>query len=225
MKESDLKAASTLAKRLGVKMVAYGPPGAGKTPIFNTAPNPVLCATEPGLLSMRNSNVPTWEAHTPERIEEFMNWLFGSAEAKKFDTVGFDSVSQLAEIILVQELGRHKDGRKAYGEMARRVMSMLNALYFMPQKHMYLIAKMATEEVGTMKIRRPYFPGQDLNVKVPHMFDQICYVAKATVPGVMGDVTAFRTQGTIDIMARDRSGQLAELESPNLAAIFAKCMQ
>ena len=53
MNINDLKPASALALRLGVKCVAYGPPGSGKTPISNTAPNPVMLVTEPGMLSMR----------------------------------------------------------------------------------------------------------------------------------------------------------------------------
>lgn len=224
MKMSDLKPASTLAGKLGVKMVAYGPPGAGKTPIFNTAPRPVLCVTEPGMLSMRNSSVPCWEAYTPEKVTEFMDWLFRSGEAKNFDTVGFDSISQVAEIFLTRALAKNKDGRAAYGQMSREIMEIVNALFYMQSKHIYLIAKMSIEDLGSAKYRRPFFPGQDLNVKIPHMFDQISYIGKAMIPGVIGEQTAIRTAATVDILARDRSGMLAELEPPNLTAVFNKAM-
>ena len=120
MNIQNLKPASELAQRFGVKALVYGGPGMGKTPIIKTAPRPVLCVVEPGMLSMRDAvNIPAWDAYTPERIDEFFKWLFTSAEAKNFDTVGIDSISQLAEIILTQELNRNKDGRKAYGEMSR----------------------------------------------------------------------------------------------------------
>ena len=48
----DLKAASEHAQNFGVKAIVYGPAGTGKTPILNTAPRPVLLATEAVLLSM-----------------------------------------------------------------------------------------------------------------------------------------------------------------------------
>jgi len=225
MQMNQLVAASSLAQRFGVKALAYGPPGTGKTPIAKTAPRPVMCVCEPGMLSMRDAtNVPAWEAYTPERINEFFTWLLQSTEARNFDTVVLDSVSQMAEIFLAQELARWKDGRKAYGEMSRHSMDLINALYYLPNKHTYLIAKQGIVEEAGSNLRRPYFPGQDLNVKVPHLFDEILYIAEATIPGTMQPQIAIRTKSTFGILARDRSGKLAELEPPNLTQIFAKCM-
>lgn len=224
MRMNQLVPASQLSQSYGCKAVVYGSPGTGKTPIIQTAPRPVLLAVEPGLLSMKNAhNVPTWEGYTPERISEFFDWLFKSNEASNFDTVGIDSGSQVAEIFLTQELARNKDGRKAYGEMSKRVMEIFNALYYLRNKHIYLIAKEGTVDEGGTTKRRPYFPGQDLNVKVPHLFDLITHLGRVRIPEMqMQEVTAFRTRGTIDVMARDRSGNLNELEPPNLADIFAK---
>ncbi len=224
MNLSQLKPASQLAQKFGVKALAYGGPGTGKTPMINTAPKPVLCVVEPGMLSMRTSNVPAWEAYDADRIDEFFKWLFNSAEAKNFDTVGIDSISQLAEIFLTQELKRNKDGRKAYGEMSRRVMDIVNALYYLPQKHVYLIAKQSVLDEGGALRKKPYFPGQDLNVKIPHMYDEILHVGLSNVPGMPKPVTAIRCLETFDVMARDRSGKLAELEPPDLYALFNKAM-
>lgn len=225
MQMSQLKPASQLAQRYGCKAVAYGPPGSGKTPIIKTAPRPVLLAVEPGLLSMRDAhNVPTWEGYTYDKIEEFFKWFYQSSEAKNFDTLGIDSGSQMAEIYLTRELGRNKDGRKAYGEMSIAIMTHLNQLYYTPSKHIYMICKQGTVEENEKQKRRPYFPGQDLNVKVPHLFDAVLHIDKAMPQGVAKPVTAIRTASTFDIMARDRSGNLAELEPPDLSALFAKAM-
>lgn len=197
----------------------------GKTPLIKTAPRPVLCVVEPGMLSMRDANqIPAWDAYTPERIDEFFTWLFKSQEAQQFDTVGIDSVSQLAEIFLTQELKRNKDGRKAYGEMSRRVMDLVNGLYYLPNKHIYLIGKQGTNDENGVTTKRPYFPGQDLNVKVPHLYDEILHIGEANVPGMNKPVVAFRCQPTFGIMARDRSGNLAEYEPPDLGAMFKKAM-
>jgi hypothetical protein len=225
MNLQSLKPAGQFAHRLGVKSLIYGPPGTGKTPIINTAPNPVLLACEPGLLSMRGSQVPTFEAYNVPAINEFFKWFFESPEAKKFDTLAVDSVSQMCEIILTHELSANKDGRKAFGEMSRKVMEYMNKLYFMPEKHLYLIAKQAiAEENGTNK-RKPYFPGQDLNVKIPHLFDLIMHFGLHNIPGVMGAQKAFCTSEQFDLLARDRSGKLSSYEPPNLSDIFNKAMQ
>jgi len=224
MNINQLKPASQLAQRFGVKTLAYGGPGTGKTPMINTAPRPVLCVVEPGMLSMRTSNVPAWEAYDVPRINEFFKWLFTSNEARNYDTVGIDSISQLAEIILTEELKRNKDGRKVYGEMSRAVMEIVNALYYLPQKHVYLIGKQSTVDEGGIMRKKPYFPGQDLNVKIPHMYDEILHIGMSQVAGMPKPVVAIRTAETFDIMARDRSGRLNELEPPDLSALFAKAM-
>lgn len=224
MQASQLKPASQLAQRFGVKALAYGGPGTGKTPMINTAPRPVLCVVEPGMLSMRTSNVPAWEAYDVPRINEFFKWLFTSNEARNYDTVGIDSISQMAEIILTEELKRNKDGRKAYGEMSRAVMEIVNALYYLPQKHVYLIGKQSIVDEGGIMRKKPYFPGQDLNVKIPHMYDEILHIGMSQVAGMPKPVAAIRTAETFDIMARDRSGRLAELEPPDLTNLFNKAM-
>lgn len=224
MNNRDLKPASQLAQRFGVKAVCFGGPGSGKTPLLTTAPRPVLCAVEPGLLSMRNSNIPTWEAYTRPKIDEFFTWFFTSSEAKQYDTLGIDSISQLAEIILTDELNpkKNKDGRAAYGKMSIATMELINALYYLPQKHILLIAKQGIED-GT-GLKKPYFPGQDLNVKVPHMYDEILHLGLHTVPGMVQPQRAIRTMQNFEYMARDRSGRLAELEPPDLSALFTKAM-
>ena len=223
MQMSQLKAASEFAKNYGCKAIAYGGPGSGKTPLVMTAPRPVLLVVEPGMLSMREAkNVPAWEAYTLPRINEFFDWFFKSAEAKNFDTLCIDSISQVAEIILAEKLRTIKHGMQAYGEMAEDVNALLSKLYFMQHKHMYMIAKQATVEQDGVQYRRPYFPGKDLNIKVPHLFDLILHLRKVLIPGQLDYVTAACTKETRDAMARDRSGKLAEFEFPDLAKIFAK---
>lgn len=223
MQMNQLRPASDFALRYGAKTVVYGPPGSGKTPVLNTAPRPVLLCIEPGMLSMRQSNVPTWAGFTPKHIDEFFDWVLKSNEAANFDTICVDSVSQMAEVILEEELGRNRDGRKAYGEMSRRVMKHMNGIFFAQRKHTYLICKQATVEDNAARMFRPYFPGQDLNVKIPHLFDVTMHLAVHNIPGV-GQHKAFRTAPSFDAVARDRSGKLNEFEPCDLTALFNKIM-
>jgi|SRR6185312_5147951 len=221
MQASDLRPAKDFARKFGCKAIVYGPAGTGKTPIINSAPNPVLLATEPGLLSMRNSTVPTWIAPSKDKIDEFFKWFEHSAEAKKFDTLAIDSVSQMCEIALNDAKTRIKHGLKIYGDMAEYVGPYLDRLYFMPEKHMYLICKEEVQEGG---YRRPYYPGKQLAIQVPHRYDCILRVAKAQISN-MGEVTAFQCNGTYDVMARNRTGDLADFEPPHFGEIIKKVMQ
>lgn len=231
MNIQQLKPASELAIQSGVKALVYGPPGTGKTPIVATAPRPVLCAIEPGLLSMRSAtNVPVFQAFDEDpkkcmaKIDEFFDWTFRSSEAKNFDTFCIDSVSQYAEIVLKVEEAGNKHGLKAYGEMARKVLGMMEAIYFSQDKNWYLIAKQGVDEIDGVNTKRPYFPGKELNTKIPHLYDEIFQIDNANIPGQPKPVIALRTKSTYGVVARDRSGKLAELEPPHLGQIFQKCM-
>lgn len=225
MQMSQLRPAYACAAQYGVKSLAHGGPGSGRTPLVRTAPRPVLCATEPGLLSLRDWDGPVWEAYTPGAIDEFFTWAKTSHEARNFDTIAVDSVSQMAEIYLAQALIKHKHGLKAYGDMADAVMQHVSTLYFMREKHVYLVAKQQlSDEGGGLTKKRPYFPGKELNVKVPHLYDAILCVGIYQIPGVQGEQRAIRTLDSLTVAARDRSGRLGEYEPCDLSALFAKCM-
>jgi AAA domain len=215
--------AGSYAQQYGVKSLVYGDPGTGKTPLINTAPRPVFLAVEPGLLSMRGSTVPTCFATTPAQLDDFFSWLARSPETAQYDTVCVDSISQMAEIYLDSELGNHKDPRKAYGEMSRKVLTHLNAMYYMQNKHVYLICKQGSTEENNIKKKVPYFPGQDLGIKVPHLYDEILHAERISTP--QGPVSVLRAKASFDVFARDRSGRLAEFEPFDLSNLFNKIMQ
>lgn len=221
MNINDLKPASEFAKMYGCKCLVYGAAGSSKTPLLNTAPRPILLATEPGLLSMRGSTIPTYQAFEPKRIDEFFEWFFGSKEVEQFDTFGLDSGSEMAGIFLVESLKLNKHGMKAYGEMAERTEKHMRRLYFMPNKHIYFICKQ--EIIRETNYKRPYFPGQYLPVAAPHLFDFILNLGIHNVPGV-GQTKAFRCIESFDTMARNRTGNLNEFEQPNITQLFKKAM-
>lgn len=223
MNIKDLKEAGEFAKVFGVKSIVYGPAGTGKTPLINSAPRPLLLACEPGLLSMRGSKVPTYQAFTTKAIEDFFLWFFSSDEVKNFDTLAIDSTSQMADIYLQEAKKSNKHGLQAYGEMADKCMLHWRRLYFWPQKHTYLIAKEEVVDVSGMVMRRPYYPGKVLPIDMPHMFDCILRLAKAPIPGV-GEALAFRCQGDMGVLSRNRTGNLNEYEPPNFGDLVKKAM-
>jgi hypothetical protein len=219
MQASDLKPASQFAKLYGCKALVYGAPGSGKTPLISSAPRPVLLACEPGMLSMRGSNVPTCQAFTPAAVDDFFKWFFNSNESKNFDTLAIDSVSQMADIYLQEALKKIKHGMQAYGSMATSVMDHMRPLFFFPQKHTYLICKQDIEN----GMARPWFPGKQLNVDIPHMYDFIIHLGIKNVPGV-GQIKAFQCNESYDFLARNRTGNLNDFEEPHFGKLVAKAM-
>lgn len=223
MRMSDLQSSGAMAQQYGVKAIVYGPPGSAKTPSVATAPAPVLLAAEPGMLSMKGTNIATYEAQTWAKIKEFFEWVHGSNESRQFQTVAVDSVSQICEIHLRDNPKKHSHGLQKYGAMAEDVYDILHKLYYMKERHIYLICKQAVERTDASTKVRPYFPGNDLDIKVPHLFDEILHLDNHIVPGV-GPTRAFHCFNGIGAMCRDRSGKLQEYEPPNVSALFAKCM-
>ena len=220
MNIKDLRPAKDFAQCFGVKALVYGPAGTGKTPLINTASRPLLLACEPGLLSMRNSNVPTWEAYETKKIEEFFTWFFKSDEVKNFDTLAIDSSSQMADIYLKDAEQTNKHGLAAYGEMADNTMRHLRNLYYKKEMHTYVIAKEDYKSIP----KRPAFDGNVLPRDVPHLYDFILRLAKVNVPGVVGEVLAFQCNNSYDVMARNRTGNLNDYEEPHFGKLVAKAM-
>ena len=218
MNINDLQEARVFAQQFGCKAIIYGPPGSAKTPIINTAPRPVLLATEPGLLSMRNSKVPTWIGDTKTKIDEFFKWFENSSEANNFDTLAIDSTSEICNICLNESKKAH--GLQQYGEMADYAMPYFRRMYFKREKHMYFIAK---EELTVDGKRRPSYPGQQLPKDMPHLYDCVLRLAKVPVPQV-GETLAFQCNGSVDIVARNRTGTLDNFEPPDFSALVKKVM-
>lgn len=224
---NDFKPANQFAQLFGVKALIYGGAGTGKTPIINTAPNPCMIAVEPGMLSMRGSSIAAVQAETTARVDDFIRWVTGSNEAKVFETVAIDSVSEMMEM-KVRELFEktpNRHGLQVYGEAGQWVQDHMDTLYRLQNKHMYLICKLAIDkdEDGGAVAHRPYFAGRMLNTTVPHLFDEILYLNRTMVPGA-GEQLCFQTGRSHNVMARDRTGNLAMYEPPDFGHIVRKCM-
>lgn len=225
MNLQSLKPASDFARQYGAKAIVYGAPGSRKTPLINTCPKPIMLACEPGMLSMRSSSVPTFQAFTGKAIDEFFKWFYESTERKNFDTLAIDSISQMADIFLQEALsgtsqaGNKKHGLAAYGDMATRVLNILRPLFFTENIHTYLIAKEGSKD----GMKWPYFPGQQLLTEVPHMYDFILHLGLQNVPGI-GQTPAFRCNQAVDVLARNRTGNLNDYEPPDFGALVRKAM-
>lgn len=221
---SMVQPVSALAVNYGAKAIVYGGPGTGKTPLCTSAPYPIIAFAEPGLGSVRVYNGPGVITDTYAKMRDFWQWATQSAEARQFQTKCADSISQMAEIVLAEEKVKNKDPRKAYGEMSSKMMEILNWIYYCPHINALLIAKEDQPSDENGKMFRPFFPGKDLNVKVPHLYDAVWRLEMVKQPNGT-EQRVIRTRSSFNAFARYRFGNLNEIEAADIAYLFNKMRQ
>lgn len=208
----------------GIKLLVYGASGVGKTPLCATAPDPILFSAEQGLLSLRRTRTPYIAITNYAGLVEAYQWAAGSAEARQFYTFCLDSLSEIAEVVLVEEKRKSKDPRKAYGEVIDQVILLARAFRDLPGKSVVIIAKeeySKDEATGAMMFG-PMMPGNKLGQKLPYYFDE---TFRMVVNPLNRAQKALVTVPSFQHTARDRSGMLAEYEAPDLTAIFRKILE
>lgn len=213
------------AQMNGVKVLVYGGAGMGKTVLCSTAPNPIILSAEGGELSLRNLRIPMIEITTVQDLTEAHQWLSSSAEAKQFQTVCIDSLSEVAEVVLNNAKRQVKDPRQAYGELIEKMESVIRAYRDLPGMNVYMSAKMETtkdELTGVVKYG-PAMPGSKLGSKLPYFFDEVFRLGINKTP--QGESYRFlQTQPDLQYEAKDRSGVLAPVEPPHLTQLFNKIL-
>src|SRR5690625_472663 len=119
----------------GVKLLVYGQAGAGKTRLSALLPNPVALSSEGSLLSILEHNIPFIEISSVDDLYEVHSWIESSEEAKQFETLAIDSISEVADVVLHNERKSSRDGRAAYGEMASKMAEIIRVFRDIPGKH------------------------------------------------------------------------------------------
>lgn len=210
----------------GVKVLVYGRAGAGKTRLIETAPRPVVFSAESGILSLRHTNIPVATITSMKELLDALEWCKMSAEAKNYDTVCLDSISEIAEKLLSEERRKTKDPRQAYGEMQEQVATNIRSFRDLPGKHVYFSAKFEqrAEAAQGSALCGPSMPGNKTSQGMPYYFDEVFMLGLGTVPGSNPPQVYRYLQTQPDFMheAKDRSGVLSTMEEPHLGKIFEK---
>ena len=206
----------------GVKVLCYGAAGAGKTSLIKTLPNPIVLSAEGGLLSIQDADLPYIEITDMATLQEAYKWLTESADAKGFQSVALDSISEIAEVVLNAEKKATKDPRQAYGAMQEQMADIIRAFRDIGGKHVYFTAKCekAQDEQGRM-LYSPSMPGKSLTQGISYYFDLV--LALRVEKDAEGNTQrALMCDSDGLWLAKDRSGKLAAWEAPDLGAIIAK---
>jgi phage nucleotide-binding protein len=206
----------------GVKLLVYGQAGAGKTTLVKTLPKPIVLSAEGGLLSIADADVSYVEVSSYDTLMEAYRWVTESDEAKHFESIALDSISEIAEVVLNHEKKIAKDPRQAYGAMQEQMSDIIRAFRDIPNKHVYFTAKCekATDETGRI-LYAPSMPGNKTGQQLPYFFDEV--LALRVEKDAEGNAQRALMCDSDGIwQAKDRSGKLDTWEAPDLGAIIAK---
>ena len=205
-----------------VNILAYGESGSGKTTAIKTLPRPVVLSAEGGLLSISDAQIPYIEIKSVNDLLESYEWLISSDEAKQFQSVAIDSISEIGEVLLATEKKTAKDKRMAYGEMNDQISEIVRNFRDIPNKHVYMTAKLdkTKDEMGRL-LYAPSMPGSRSSQSLPYYFDE-CLAFRSERDENNHIKRAIMTSGDGLWMAKDRSGKLSTWEPMNLGALIEK---
>jgi energy-coupling factor transporter ATP-binding protein EcfA2 len=205
----------------GVKLLVYGHAGAGKTTLAASMPRPIIISAEGGLLSIQGAALPYIEVSSMETLREAFHYVSGEHGAD-FDSIVLDSISEIAEVVLIHEKAVNKDGRAAYGEMAVQMTSIIRAFRDLPGKHVLMTAKVEKSQDETGRILySPSMPGNKVGQSLPYFFDEVLALrVEKDAEGVAQRALMCDSDGLW--LAKDRSGKLDAWEAPDIGAVINK---
>ncbi len=204
----------------GLKLLVYGASGVGKTTLCASTGCPdktLILSAEAGLLSIADSDVDTMPIKGIQDLRDVHAYLKGMDHPYKW--VCLDSLSEIAEQVLVSEKDGAKDPRQAYGEMAEVMVRMVKQFRDLPM-NVVMVCKGRSKEDEGKQVWEPVLPGQQLTEKLPYLFDEVFCLVAAIKDGEVR--RALRTSADGKYLAKDRSGRLAPWEAPDLSEIYKK---
>lgn len=214
------------ARMSGLKIGVAGLAGAGKTKLCATTGAPtVIISAEAGLLSLRDVDIPVIEVASIADVHEAYKFLSESADAKHFEWVCLDSISEIAEQVLSYEKKVNKDARAAYGELSAQMIDLIKAFRDLQGKNVYMSSKMerTKDEITGGMLYGPSMPGAKLGQAIPYLFDEF-FVLRVEKDPDGNPTRALQTGPDYQYQAKDRSGALDLFEPPNLGDIAKKIL-
>ena len=208
-----------------LNLLVYGQAGAGKTSLIRTLPNPVILSAESGLLSIADAEIPFIEIDSIDTLREAYLWLTESDDAKGFESVALDSISEIGEVCLAGEKsktvnGKLVDPRQAYGALAETMGEIIRAFRDLPNRHVYFSAKVekTQDDMGRV-LYAPSMPGSKVGQSLPYFFDEVMALrVERDADGVIQRGLMTESDGLWQ--AKDRSGKLTCWMPPDLGVVI-----
>lgn len=210
------------ARDNGIKVLVHGPAGAGKTVLCSTVPNALIISAEGGLLSLRGFDIPVIEVSSIADVHEAYSFVTQSEDAKAFEWICLDSISEIAEVCLAAEKAATRDPRQAYGALQEQMTALIRAFRDIPGRNVYFSCKQAREtDSAGIVTHVPSLPGAKLGQGIGYFFDEV-FALRVEKDAEGKPVRWVQTSRDHAFEAKDRSGALDLFEPADLGAIAAK---
>jgi len=213
------------ARSDAVRVLVHGPSDAGKTRLCQTLPHSetLIISAEGGLLSLRDVDISTIEITTLDDVAEAYRFVTESEDAKHFNWIALDSITEIGERVLSVEKGRASDPRQAYGALIDHMGHLVRSFRDLPGRNVYMSCKQerVRDDVSGAMLYGPSMPGAKLGAALPFWFDEVfalrCHTDKD------GKISrALQTRSDAQYVAKDRSGSLDRYEDADLSLIMRK---
>lgn len=176
------------------KGLIYGQPGIGKSTLALSAPNPVMIDAENGIKRVEpHLRVPSLQVQKYEEIIALLN----SDEIKPFDTIVFDTMGKVLEIMepyLISLNPKNATGSGALsliGYKARKIeFNNLLKLISRLNKSVLFVAHEKEEKNGDEKIIRPDIPGSS----GADLIKELDFVGYMEAKGIKRTISFFPTE-------------------------------
>lgn len=226
------------AKTNGVKLMVFGPSGYGKTMLNATLPDNIIISAESGLLSLSpknirrvygdnapgiSYNIPVIKVANIDDLYDAYKWARDSHEAKQYQTISLDSITEIMEQVLTRAKTDYKNGMQAYGWLASESLALMKNFREIIGTNIYMSSKMARQVDDLTNVTKyvPMAPGKQIGPQIPYLFDMM--FALRVAQNEEGQTYRYLQTGPcLEYDAKDRSGSCEFSEFPHLGDIIEK---
>ena len=202
----------------GANIVIYGESGVGKTTLISHVDNAIILSAEQGLLSLSKFDIPYIEIANIDDVQEAYDFV----KKSDYENIFFDSLTEIAEVVLYVMKEGKKDKRQAYGELADAFGVMIRKFRDIKKKNTIFFAKMKWiyDDDGNIIAYAPMMPGRVLPHGLPYLVDEVfCHQMDRK------GIRFFQTAADRKHPAKDRSGNLEAVElNPKLDEIIERIL-
>lgn len=156
-------------------------------------------------------------------------WKRLSDNPGRFETVVIDSLSEIADLCVVEELertnaqGNKVHGQAAYGEMASKVIKMIRAFIALPCNVLFTCQQGRVQNDEGRMFFGPLLPGKQANIKLPYLVPFIA-VLRLKQDGENIE-RCFQFIGNEEYIAGQRGDADLAYEKPDWTNIFNKIIE
>lgn len=218
-----IKNTNTLHDSGKINVLVYGESGAGKTRLALTCDRPLVISAEGGLMSLQGADIPYIEVTDIKTAREAVK--YATQHAAEYGTIIFDSLSEIAEIVLADLMQKTPDPRKVYPEMESAVTRLIRQLRELQCSVIWIAKQTTVSDDAGRKSYVPMVPGSKFQYKLPYLLDLVGRLVVDTVTKEGGTQQLRRTLRFVSdgtFVAKDRSGKLPELCPAHIGKIIER---